>query len=170
MGESVFGPGKDYEVVVYITLSTGVGGVRIVNKKIDPHQKHSEPGHMIIKEGGRIFQKCQQKGCFSAYSSGTAFKEMYQINPRDCNDQKIWADYAYYLSIGLINIISVWAPDIIILGGSITNKYEEFFKAPLDAFLRDQKLFSIPPIVVSAFGDESGLYGGFVLLSEFDKL
>ena len=166
LGESVLGAGKNFDVVAYLTLSTGVGGVRIAEKKIDPHQKFSEPGHMIIEENGRKCEFCGQNGCLCAYTSGTAFKEIYGMNPSECEDLKIWSEYAKKLSLGVINLIAEWAPDVVVLGGSISNKFEEFFKEPLMAELSKQDFFKIPPIVKSELGDNSGIYGGFVMLKQ----
>lgn len=166
LGEAVVGAGRDYDVVAYLTLSTGVGGVRIAGKKIDPFQRHNEPGHMIIVENGRHFDFCGQNGCLSAYVSGTAFKEIYGLLPEDCNDSSIWEDYAQKLSLGITNVIALWAPDVIILGGSITNKFEDGFKSPLLKNLSEKNLFETPPIVVSQLRDMSGLFGGLVFLSQ----
>jgi glucokinase len=166
LGEAVMGAGKDYEVVAYLTLSTGVGGVRIAGKKIDPFQNHSEPGHMIIVENGRHFKYCGQDGCLSAYVSGTAFKEIYGLSAADCRDAKVWEDYAEKLSLGLNNVIALWAPDVIVLGGSMTKEFDPGFKDPLMKNLSQNKLFTAPPIVVSQLGDSSGLFGGLVFLSQ----
>ncbi len=166
LGEAVLGAGKDDEVVVFLTISTGVGGVRIAGKKIDPFQRHNEPGHMIIVEEGRYFETCRQNGCLAAYVSGTAFYDIYQVSPAECKDNGIWHDYAKKLSLGIINVISMWAPEVIVLGGSISNKFEEYFREPLFDELNKQNFFTLPKIVNAVLGDNSGIYGGFVLLSQ----
>ncbi|MFC1722444.1 ROK family protein [Patescibacteria group bacterium] len=164
LGEAVNGAGKNFEVVVYMTLSTGVGGVRIAGKKIDEYQRHSEPGHMIIQRNGRTFGMCDQKGCLSAYCSGTAFEEIYGESPVTCKDENVWEDYSKNLALGISNIMAMWSPDIIVLGGSLSNKFEEFFEEPLLKELNRQKIFKVPEIKKSVLGDSAGLIGGFVLL------
>lgn len=166
LAEAVRGAGKNHDVVAYLTLSTGVGGVRIAGKKLDPYQKFSEPGHMIIIEDGFQDEYCEQSGCLSAYLSGKSFEKINGINPSECEDTQIWERYAEKLSLGLINIIAMWAPDVIVLGGSISNKFEAHFKEPLMEHLAKHKFFTIPPIVKSEFGDDSGIIGGFVLLEQ----
>jgi glucokinase len=52
LGEAVFGAGKGREIVVYMTISTGVGGARIVGGKIDASAMGFEPGHQIIDACG----------------------------------------------------------------------------------------------------------------------
>ena len=166
LGEAVLGAGKDYEVVAYLTLSTGVGGARISGKRIDPHQNYAEPGHMIIEEDGRECELCGQKGCLSAYTSGTSFESVYGVKPSDCEDQDIWNRYAEKLSLGIINIMADWGPDVIVLGGSISKKFENFFKKPLLEELSQQKFFEVPPIIRAELGDNSGIIGGFILLEQ----
>lgn len=56
LGEAVQGPGKGFEIVVYITISTGVNGVRVVNKKIDENEMGFEMGEQIINDGKTLEQ------------------------------------------------------------------------------------------------------------------
>ena len=167
LGEAVLGAGRDYEVVAYLTLSTGVGGVRIAGKQIDPYQRHSEPGHMIIQEGGLHFDLCGQNGCVSAYVSGTAFSDIYGVSPAECEDSSIWQDYAKKLSLAIINVVAMWGPDVIVFGGSMSKKFNSNFEKPLLEVLSEEPLFKIPPIVRCELGDNSGIVGGFVYLSQY---
>ena len=48
LGEATFGAGKGYRIVVYVTVSTGLGGVRIVDGKIDANSMGFEIGHQVI--------------------------------------------------------------------------------------------------------------------------
>jgi len=166
LGEAVLGAGKNYDVVAYLTLGTGVGGVRISGKMLDAHQNYSEPGHMIIQAEGHLFKPCGQHGCLESYISGSAFRQIYGISPSECVDQNIWDEYAQKLALGIINVLAMWGPDVVILGGSISNKFEEYFKDPLMDKLSHHELFTIPPVVKSALGDDSGIYGGLVLMSQ----
>ena len=165
LAEAAVGAGYEHDVVAYLTLSTGVGGVRIAGKQIDPYSKHSEPGHMIIRESDRVFKMCGQKGCLSSFVSGTGFEEVFEQSPIDCDDQQIWDEYAKYLASGITNVVAMWAPDIVVLGGSMTNKFE-FFEKPLQEELKKDSLFDIPPIVKAELGDNSGIIGGFVQLAD----
>jgi len=166
LGEAVLGAGQNYEVVAYITLSTGVGGVRIAGKKIDPTQNYSEPGHMRIQENGLVCPHCHQSGCISAYISGAAFEDVYKVRPSQCEDREVWEEYAKKLTPLILNVFAMWAPDVIVLGGSISNKFEEYFKEPLFDNLSKQNFFTVTPILKSKLDDNSGLYGGLLLLNQ----
>ncbi|MBI2314469.1 ROK family protein, partial [Candidatus Daviesbacteria bacterium] len=52
LGEATYGSGQGYKIIVYITISTGVGGARIVNSHIDTNALGFEPGHQIIEKDG----------------------------------------------------------------------------------------------------------------------
>jgi len=165
-GEAVGGSGKEFDIVAYLTLSTGVGGARISFKEIDQSYYFSEPGHQIIVQDGREDPFCGQKGCLQSYVSGPAFEEIYKMKPEECKDGNIWSDYSKHLASGLINIISMWTPEVIVLGGGISQKFDYIYSDLMDN-LRKEKLFPIPEIRKSALGDDAGLLGGFIYISRF---
>ena len=77
LGEAVSGAGKGHQIVAYVTVSTGVGGARIVNQKIDVSALGFEPGHQIIDAGGGL-HNTSVGGLgidLEGYISGTAISE-----------------------------------------------------------------------------------------------
>ena len=164
LGEAVFGAGQKYEAVAYLTLSTGVGGVRVANKKLDPTQKFYEPGNMVIIGDGVDLPISALPGTFTAYSSGTGFKQNYKVLPEECEDPAIWVDYAEKLSWGINNVNVMWAPDVIVIGGGMAKSLSKFID-PLYQNLFKNKFFEIPPILKAELEDDSGLFGGFALLT-----
>lgn len=165
LGESVLGSGKEFDVVAYITLSTGVGGVRIENKTLTEFQKMSEPGRCIINMDANLKDEAQVRGSFEAYASGTGFEKIFGIKPEDCEDPEVWSDYGYYLFVGLVNVTSMWAPDVIVLGGSLTKKFELFYSR-LKLEMEKFSAFEFPKIKKSMFMDDSGLMGGLVYIQQ----
>lgn len=142
LGEAVFGAGKGYSIVAFITIGTGVGGVRIVNGKIDAYSQGFEPGHQII-EANNTLEK---------YIAGSYLQE--PVN---------WDEVARNLAIGLNNTIVHWSPDIVVLGGTVG------LKIPLDQVKQnlaaDLKIFTPPPVIYSSLSDNNGLYGSLALIS-----
>lgn len=165
LGEAVFGAGKEFETIAYLTISTGVGGIRISNKKLDLTQKFAEPGHHIIDVGGVADTKVELNGTLEAYVSGEAFERNYGIDPKKCDDISIWENYGQKLAEGLINICAFWAPECIVIGGGISNKFE-MFSASLEKNFKTQNFFAMPMIKKATLGDDSGLYGGFALIKQ----
>lgn len=73
LGEKWFGAGKDVNSMIYMTVSTGIGGGIIIDKKIlhGFNDSAGEIGHFVIQTDGPICG-CGNKGCFEAVASGTA--------------------------------------------------------------------------------------------------
>ena len=162
LGEALYGAGRGKRIVAYLTISTGVGGVRIVDKKIDANAMGFEPGHHILFAGGNICS-CGGKGDLEAYISGSALEKRYGKKPQKITDKKIWDEEAIILAYALNNVTVFWSPDIIILGGSLMEKISlEQVRACTKKAL---KIFPSPPAIKRAeFGDLAGLHGALALL------
>lgn len=159
LGESVFGTGKGYSSVGYVTLSSGVGGCLIVNKQIMPYAFGLEPAHQIVNFTEKKVWSCGQKGCFEAYASGTAFKQIFKVNPEDCTNQKIWDKYTKLIAVGFANLICLWSPQILVIGGGVVNKYDYFIEPLKKELKRLLPMYKIPEISKNKL-NEAGLYGG----------
>lgn len=165
LGEATSGPGKKKRIVVYMTISTGVGGVRIVDGEIDKGAIGFEPGHQIIDADGTLCPECKSvPGYLERYVSGSAIEMRYKKRPYEITDPRVWKEAARFLAYGLNNTIVHWSPDIVILGGSVVEKI------PLDEVRRhlkkSLKIFPEPPMIrKSTLGDFGGLYGALHFLN-----
>lgn len=158
LGEATCGAGKDFGIVVYITVSTGVGGVRIVDGKIDRNAMGFEPGHQIIEINGLLCPACNIHGHLEGYISGTAIRKKYGKKPQDITDSKVWDEIANLLGIGVHNTILHWSPDVVVIGGSMMKSISlKKVTANLHKILT---IFPKAPIVKQAeIDDIGGLYG-----------
>ena len=102
LGEATLGAGRGRDIVAYLTISTGVGGVRIVDGKIDRKAVGFEPGQQIINFADNESQTLE------ANVSGQALQKKYGIKPHDLTDQKIWQEVARTLAYGIYNTILHW--------------------------------------------------------------
>jgi len=161
LGEAVLGAGLTSKVTAYITLSTGVGGVRVEKLKKSINYFYSEPGHQIIVIDGRYNSGTGHRGSLESYISGRAFEDIYGVKPERCDVEAFWADYAKHLAVGIHNIAAMWVPDLVVLGGSLSKKFP-LYKSELKRLLSTEKFLSIPKIVTAEFSDDAGLVGGFV--------
>ncbi|MDA2921818.1 ROK family protein [Patescibacteria group bacterium AH-259-L07] len=164
LGEAVFGAGKKYTIVGYYAIGTGLGGVRIVNKRIDISSQGFEPGHQIIKPDGKKWPPCGQVGCLESLVSGTAFYKNYGIQPENCKNKKIWNDFSKYLAQGIINALVLWSPDIFIIGGGFSERSRLFLNQTKEYVKKNLLVFKSLPIIKSKLGDKAGLYGGLHFL------
>lgn len=153
--------------VAYITISTGVGGTLIIDNKIPKTKYNFEPGHHIINADDKYEYFGKLKGTWESFCSGTAFKKRFGLNPSEVNDPKLWNDYGEVLAYGLYNIILLWRPDIIILGGSMSKKSGLFYKSMNEKLksLIKENIF-IPTIKISDLNDSNGLLGGLELIKQ----
>lgn len=175
LGEAVYGAGKGYGIVAYITISTGVGGARIVNGRPDESAMGFEPGHQIIDFNGSFCISCKAPGHLEVYISGAAFEERYGKKPYEVLDEKIWDEAARILACGLNNTIVHWSPDIVVLGGSMMKKIGIPIERVRFHLANVLKIFPKLPVVEKAvLGDIGGLYGAmaylFLLTSEKNSL
>jgi predicted NBD/HSP70 family sugar kinase len=173
LGEAMCGAGKGYLIVAYITVSTGVGGSKIVNGKIDEGVYGFEPGHQIIDLDGSVFPDAlsfeggNNKGHLEAYISGTALEKRFNKKPHEITDESVWDEMANYLAVGLNNIVVHWSPDAIILGGGMMKSpgiSVDNVKMHLSKLL---KIYPRQPEIKKAeLGDFGGLYGAMEYLKQ----
>ncbi len=156
LGEASFGAGQGFPIVAYLTVSTGVGGARIVDQTIDRSSLGFEPGHQIISSKGH-FKELED------YVSGSGLMERYHQDPATITDTAIWREVEKYIAIGLDNTILYWSPDIVILNGPIIHRLSlASLKNQLSQIL---KVFPrLPVIKLAELGDEAGLWGGMRFL------
>lgn len=159
LGEANYGAGRNNPIVVYLTISTGVGGVRIVNGVIDESALGFEPGHQIIDPDNSLCPECEGND-LEAYVSGTAIEKRFGKKPFDIHDDAIWDELAKFLAYGLHNTILHWSPDIIVLGGSMMKEVGIPIPAVQRHLAETLKIFQqIPEIKKAELADFGGLYG-----------
>ncbi len=164
LGEAVYGAGKENQIVAYLTLSTGVGGARFVDQKIDQNAMGFEPGHMIVDPNGPLCLGCQVPGHLEAFVGGSAIERRFGKKLSELPHGEM-REVVIALSIGITNIIVTWSPDVIVLGG----KGSEYIPYPLllDEVRARVKIFKTTPhIKRSQLGDIGGLYGALALLKD----
>lgn len=171
LGEAQEGRGKGQKIVAYLTVSTGVGGARIVGGRIDENSLGFEPGHQIIDPNGPACLACGVKGHLEALISGHEVGIRYKMKPYEIADANVWEELSKYLAMGVNNLLVHWSPDIVVIGGSMMKSVG----IPIErvrAHLKEMfKIFpAIPPVELASLGDLGGLYGGLAMLRENPNL
>lgn len=172
LGEAHAGAGKGAEIMVYITVSTGVGGARIVDGRVDANRFGCEIGHHIINADDRISCiSCKaDRGELESYVSGTAFRRKFGTDAFKVDDDAAWESAARLLAIGLNNVAVFWSPDVIVIGGSMVagtsgrvipfERIEYHYERTLTIFPER------PELRKAELGDIGGLYGALALLRQ----
>jgi glucokinase len=172
LGEAVFGSGKGYKIVAYLTVSTGVGGTRIVDGNLDNNSLGFEPGYQIIDLDGstdKDFLTANARydndaGYFQRLISGKDLSDKFGKPLEEITDPEVWDTLSKYIAVGINNVMVFWTPDVVVLGGGIA--MSDYLKVEkIDAYLKKYLIaYDIPNIKKAALGDNSGLYGALAYL------
>lgn len=168
LGEAHFGAGRGYDIVAYHTVSTGVGGARIVNGKIDVTSSGFEPGHQVLDIDRSILGP-NIPHTLENLVSGEALERRRGVKPYEIpQSDKVWDELASYLAKGLKTTILYWSPSVIVLGGSMIVGDPRIMLADIVKYTKEQLggAFPCPAIVDAKLKDEGGLYGAMALLSQ----
>jgi glucokinase len=188
IGELWRGAGQGYRSLICVTLGTGVGGGIILDGKLwrGVDGSAAEIGHIGVDPFAGVPCTCGSRGCLEVYASATAIVRMTrEARPRYPNSmlhntealtsQKIYQAgmegdelaievfrrMGVYLGIGLASLINVLNPEIVVIGGGLSNGWDLFEKHMHQQVL--ERAFPIPArrvkIVRAKCGDDAGLLG-----------
>jgi predicted NBD/HSP70 family sugar kinase len=145
--------GGQYNKVLYLTISTGIGGGVITAGKIDPDFDNFEPGQMVFEFQGQTRQ-------WEDISSGRVLKERYGQLASEIQDEKIWQDYVKTLVPGFENLLAVIQPDAVIIGGGVGTHFDKF-QPYLETELAkiNNPLVPVPPLLKAQRPEEAVIYG-----------
>lgn len=174
MAESRYGAAKGRKNVVMLTLGTGVGGAILINGM--PYQgafnKAGHIGHMVIDSDGEIdivgmpgsledaIGNCTiEKRSNGRFSSSHQLVEAYRKGDKSAGE--IWLASVRKLAVGLASLTNILSPEMIILGGGITEAGKDLFE-PLENYMSKYEWRTggnKTEIVKAQFGDLAGAVG-----------
>jgi fructokinase len=178
LAEHEYGAGKGLSSIAYMTVGTGIGVGSISNDEFSVGPMHLEMGHMMIPrhpDDKEFASNCSyHDSCLEGLASGPALQKRWGVEPRNLNDEKAWEIEAYYLAVGLVNVITCTIPMRIIIGGGVMNHSGLIdavrLKIPeiLNGYLQIPQIVSnIKDYIVSPeLGVMSGVFGGLKLASK----
>ncbi|HSX06008.1 MAG TPA: ROK family protein [Candidatus Saccharimonadales bacterium] len=146
-----------HATVLYLTISTGIGGGFIVDQKLSPGMEDIEPGQMMLQRGDKVVK-------WESFASGKAIYEKYQQKASDIEDPAIWKAVVKDWAIGFIDLMAVTQPDAIVLGGGVGHylpKYHDFLIEELKKYATP--LVPVPPIIQAQRPEEAVVYGCYDL-------
>jgi glucokinase len=193
LGEYKYGAGRGFRDIVYITISTGIGGGIIINGEIvhGVGDGAGEVGHIPVLLDGPPCG-CGGQGCLEALCSGTSIARrarerlesgarsaLSSNSPGGITAQKvaeaaragdplaseIWEETVFYLAFGLHSIISTLAPEAVILGGGVSTAGEQLI-APLRTQVYERvKILPVEQVQIlqASLGGDSGIHGALIL-------
>ncbi len=191
LGEVLAGAAKEYSDAVLVTIGTGIGCGIVMNNKIylGCNGAAGELGHHIIEAGGRMCN-CGRRGCFELYASATALiratKEKMQLS----KESKMWEiagglenvngktafdayragdkagtevveEFITYLAAGLVNVVNIFQPDALIIGGGISKEGQ--FLLDLVSPIIERERYSRGDVqtklLIAELGNDAGIIG-----------
>lgn len=150
LGEAVYGAGKDFSRVAYVTVSTGVGGALIVNESIDYTHSELAVGRIVVGE-----QDLEES------ISGTAVRKKFGIHPKDLSDEGERSTLATIFADGLATLVEAWTPEVVVCGGSMIVGENPIPLEVVSASLQERGIDI--PIKKALLKDVGGLWGGKAL-------
>ena len=195
LGEVISGAAKGLKNAIMITLGTGVGGGIVINGKIyeGQYSAGAELGHiMLIQDGEQC--TCGRKGCWEAYASATALirqtaaamkehpdslmnklTDLNNVSGRTAFDaarkgdkagQEVVDKYIKYIAEGLIDMINIFRPEVLIIGGGICNEGDYLLK-PMREYINKNvyagNRFPEQKIAIAELGNDAGIIGAAFL-------
>ena len=184
IAEKEFGSLKKYEDAIFLIIGTGVGGAVYLNGKLLRPKRYSgfEVGHTVINKDG-IKCNCGRRGCFEVYSSmrrlkekinkefnlntidGIKIREFMEENKDNKKLNEILDEYTQNLEIGIANLINIFEPQAISIGGSFGH-YDMLLKRLQDKINEKTELYNkeqIPKIVIAELKNDAGMIGAAMI-------
>ena len=144
---------EKYKRIMYLTLSTGIGGGVIVDNHIDDDYLNFEPGRMRFELEGK-----NQK--WEDFASGKSLSARYGKLAAEIDDIAIWKQYAHVLALGFEELLPTVQPDLIIIGGGAGAHLEKFINYLINELknIKDP-LVPLAEIVKAKHPEEAVIYG-----------
>lgn len=183
LAEAAWGVGKGKSRLVYVTIGTGIGGGIILEERLyrGVDGSHPEIGHHVIDPAGPLCS-CGFRGCWEALAAGPAMAEWLKAqvpadypHRQDLTAKRIcqlalegdsWASQAvkreaYYLGLGLANIVNLFAPDVIALSGSVMKDSSLFLDGAREVIQQGCRFVPAEKteIILASLGEDANLIG-----------
>ena len=177
MAEAKMGVASGFDVVFGVIMGTGVGGGIVIDGKLHPGRTNigGEWGHHTLHRNGNSCY-CGKTGCVETYISGPSLEKQWtkltgksQTLPEILSNinneigQKWKGEFLENFGYGLANVIDILDPDVIVLGGGLSNIDFLYTEGKESVY---SKVFSDlvdTPILKNKLGDSAGVYGAALL-------
>lgn len=183
LGEYKFGAGQGCKSLLYVTVSTGIGGGWVLGGKIfhGADGMAGQIGHVVVNPGGALCV-CGKRGCLEAEACGPAIAAKMRerlgagasanvtgesvarsAQQGDQTAQAVMDEAARMLGTGLGGAINLMNPELAILGGGVTKSGERWWKVVRET----ARIHVLPEMRVdihsAALGDDAPLWGAIAL-------
>ncbi|HEX4443642.1 MAG TPA: ROK family protein [Galbitalea sp.] len=192
LGEYRYGIAQHVSTLLYLTVSTGIGGGAVLGGKLHRGAAGNggEYGHIMVRPGGRPCL-CGRNGCLEGYASGSSIalraREAVQATDRQTSlreldvilaedvaaaaregdelASEIWSETTDVLAQAVTDLVNVFEPDVVVLGGGVTRSGEQLLGPVRTAVLRDAMRPAAAAVRIESagLGDAVGVVGAAAL-------
>ncbi len=198
LGEKYAGNGLKKENFIYVRVGTGISANFVLRGEVYRGSKGyaGEFGHMTLEPDGPLCH-CGNRGCLEALASGRAIAERMKKIALEDKDCKIWeivenaekitaktveevaqrgdgvalqiySEAGYYLGMGIANLVHLYNPELIVVGGELSRAGELLMRPLLESLqarLLDELKNSVK-VVPTILGNDENLIGAGALVVE----
>jgi glucokinase len=184
-GEHRFGAGRGTSNMLYLTVSTGVGGGVILDGRVFRGRTGNggELGHVTIDWRGRRCKGCGRRGCLEAYASGTSIAERAReaglaietasdvaaaARSGDVVAKRVWDETCEALACGVTSLANVFEPERVVIGGGVSREGEQLI-GPVRERVRTETIGPVGrdlDVVAAQLGDTVGVVGAAAVAFE----
>lgn len=167
LAEAHLGAGRGSQLLVYYTVSTGIGTGMVRDGALVVQRNDTEGGHQVLWPGrvGGPPCDCGGEGCLEAIASGRAIAVRFGRPAEAIEEQVVWDDVGSWLGLAVVNTVALLDCDRVVFGGGVAaprwSRLEPAIRAAVAAHL---KLQPPPEIRAAQLGDERNLAGVLLLL------
>ncbi|MTI94088.1 MAG: ROK family protein [Firmicutes bacterium] len=188
LAEARAGVTSEFASSLFLTLGTGVGGGIVIDGKLWNGSRGAagEVGHMVVGESLHNCG-CGKNGCLEAFASATALVQYAahlmenrpSVLPANPDARAVFAAarqgdevasmaverLIHYLALGIVNLINIFDPDAVAIGGGLARAGEQLF-TPLRKAIAGNLLvpdLAMPPILLARMGNDAGIVGAAML-------
>lgn len=176
VGESIHGAARGVRRVAYVTIGTGIGGGFLEDGRLLHGRLHPEIGHFAVPDLdaalGKSTQVCPfHESCLEGRASGPAIAARWGKPGHELpDDHPAWQLEAEYLAIACQQLTAAWSPDLILLGGGVSQK-SGLIARVREAFVRRAgSYWDLPPvdeyIRLPELDQKAGIVGSLVLAAQ----
>ena len=163
---------QNVQTGILLTLGTGIGGGIVINGQCwrSPTGLAPELGHIITHSDG-LPCPCGQCGCFEQYASATALIRMAggespadliaRARSGNAAAQAVFAQYVHELCTGIVSLNSIFAPEVVALGGGISEA-GDFLLDACHTTLARLHANPQPTLRLAAHRNTAGIIGGAI--------
>lgn len=183
LGEAGWGAGRGKSRLMYVTVGTGIGGGIVLDGKLyrGVDRSHPEVGHHVIDASGPQCT-CGFRGCWEALATGPAIAAWYRIKVTaksskggDLSAKQIFQlardgealareaveREAHYLGLGLANLITLFVPEMIVLGGSLMKSADLLLDGIRKTIAQGCRFvpYQMTELTLASLGEDANLIG-----------